>query len=391
MKALKRIALFALCITLCMSMASCTLLFRYINNAQQTPGPDLDESYELTIIPGENSDFTVDVYPEPTPEPEPEPEPEPDDVAIQIEKLQSNPVDLGYATFYSYNHLPDVQYKLLAETDGNFAVWIDELYAGNYVELYICDHYGNTLEYKYVDSNGEYAFFNGVEGTQYIIRVVAELSVSFQINFGEPKAEANVSDFTTVSDRTQFPKQKNIYTFVPTYDGVYRFEFGEIMSGNALEAVITNRLGETVASDYYIENGEGVTATLKAGEEYTISVMQVAGADHYAEYVMYIGNQKPTVDISGIIHVADSTEFTDQTNVYTYTADKSGTYTFDFSEITKGAVLEAVITNRLGETVVSDYYIENGETLEVTLNEGQTYTVTVKQVKGYTDYTLTIN
>ena len=313
-------------------------------------------------------------------------------MGIVIEKLWFAEKDMWYAAVSQGTAILSAKGETsiqtyTAEQDGYFTVWIDELHISTPVDLRVIDENGKS-SYVYVDENGEYISTYGEAGKTYQIEMkAARGACTFDFHIGAPKPVEDISGLSLVLDRTEYSDQTNVYTFVPAYDGVYRFEFGEITKGSVLEAVVTNRLGEKMGSDYYIENGEGVTATLKAGEQYTITVQQLRG---FTEYEMRIGHQKPTVDISGAGTVKDSTEFTDQTNVYILIPEKDGEYRFTFSEITKGAVLEAVITNHLGEKAASDYYIENGEVIKASLKAGERYTVTVSQSRATTDYIMII-
>ncbi|MBO7216059.1 MAG: hypothetical protein J6V84_03580, partial [Clostridia bacterium] len=60
MKALKRIALFTLCLTLCLSLASCEALLRGI---MRNPLPDFDASGDFVMGPAENSSPAIESHP----------------------------------------------------------------------------------------------------------------------------------------------------------------------------------------------------------------------------------------------------------------------------------------------------------------------------------------
>lgn len=60
---------------------------------------------------------------------------------------------------------------------------------------------------------------------------------------------------------------------------------------------------------------------LYAGHTYGISVKQDSG---FSDYILFIGMQKATNDITGHTSLTDSVEFTDQRNVYLFTVPIDG-------------------------------------------------------------------
>ena len=120
-----------------------------------------------------------------------------------------------------------------------------------------------------------------------------------------------------------------------------------------------NSLGESLGSDTYCSNVEGVILkSLDSNETYEIQVRQSIGLSSYS---LNISIQKPITDIKSNVVVNDSVEYTDQRNVYAFTADKSGTHIFTISGLSSGCAVELYAFNELGETITSDTYCTNGE------------------------------
>lgn len=76
---------------------------------------------------------------------------------------------------------------------------------------------------------------------------------------------------------------------------------------------------------------ESATVNLDAGETYEFQIRQ---DEKIGSYVLNIGFQKESVDLTNVTVLYDSIEYTDQKNVYTFTAHVAGRYHFELSEYT---------------------------------------------------------
>ena len=79
--------------------------------------------------------------------------------------------------------------------------------------------------------------------------------------------------------------QSNDYEYISPLSGTYRFEFSNVPNGTDLRLKIYNSGWEEMKSDYDLDNGDGLTENLTAGEKYYIRVEQ------YREY----GDRKSVV------------------------------------------------------------------------------------------------
>jgi hypothetical protein len=212
---------------------------------------------------------------------------------------------------------------------------------------------------------------------------------SYTLTIGQPKKQIDITDVTEIQDIIEYADQRNVYTFTAPRDGRYRFELSGITSGCAVAIYTYNSLGESMSSDSYCTNGEGVTLkSLKEGETYTIEVHYVLG---FTDYTLFIGIQKPIVDISGLTQVFDSIEYTDQRNVYTFIPAKDGDYRFEIEELRYGCVVEVYVFNSLGEMIGSDTSCVNGEGVTVkNLHANKTYEVQVRQYSEASSFILNI-
>lgn len=301
-----------------------------------------------------------------------------------------NATILSYSGSISYDDQRD-SYTFEAQYDGRYRADISGMQSGTAVKLYIYDSAGNQLGSNTYCTNGEGVTVKDLSaGSIYEVRVVQYTGYSsYALTIGLQKATTDISSITELTDSVEYTDQRNVYSFVVPIDGRYRFELSNMINGTATELYVFNALGETVASNTYCTNGEGVTVRdMKAGEVYDVQIRQYTG---FSSYVFTIGHQKETIDISNLTHLTDSVEFTDQRNVYSFTVPMDGRYRFELSGMKNGTAVELYVFNALGETVASDTYCTNGDGVTVKgAKAGEIYDVQVRQYTGLSSYNFTI-
>ena len=171
--------------------------------------------------------------------------------------------------------------------------------------------------------------------------------------------------------------QIDTFEFTPKRDGVHRFEFSGVGNDGDKKSFKI----EVLRPDGHSESetgidGDGCTLLLKKGEKVAIKVYQHNGT---GTYTINIGNPNPVADISKYTKVKGGIAYTDQKNVYRYTAPRDGQYRFELADIdtSKGSRdtwLEIFDAN--GKSL-DDYRGDNGAGITITLKKGQTYTVDV--------------
>lgn len=187
--------------------------------------------------------------------------------------------------------------------------------------------------------------------------------------------EPSVMFSGSISDKNN----KDTYQYTPPRDGRYRFDLENIMAPAALRLSVYDSKNKNVFDMY----ASGAYAVLKAGETYTIYVEQYRGS---TDYLLKIGVQKPTTDISTVTTVYDQISFLDQKNVYSFTAPINGRYRFDLTEVKAETKFHTMIWDRLNNNI-HDYYAENAY---VNLKEGETYQLQVRQYKNFGSYVMRV-
>jgi len=311
---------------------------------------------------------------------------------LAVDKLPSNPTSVGaaeiltYAGNVAYEEQVD-EYSFTAPYDGRYRADISGLQNGVNVELYVYDDTGSTIGSDTYCVNEEGVTVKDLAaGHVYIVRVKQDSGFSgYTLSVGLQKPVIDITGYTTVTDSVEYTDQRNVYSFTAPIDGRYRFELSGMQNGTDVELYMFNHLDETIASDTYCVNDEGITVKdLKGGETYQIQVRQDSG---FSSYTMYIGYQKGTVDISDLSSVKDSIEYTDQRNVYLFTVPRDGRYRFELSGLQNGTDVELYMFNNLGETTASDTYCTNEEGITVKdLKAGEVYELQIRQDSGFSNY-----
>lgn len=309
--------------------------------------------------------------------------------------MQKAPIDLtGYTAISDSIEFIDQRnvYYFSVPLTGRYRFNMSEIYSGTDVELYIFDSLGNTVASDTYCTNGDGITVRDLQaGAIYEIQVRQDNGFSgYKLSIGYQKSTVDISDYTIVNDSIEYTDQRNVYSFTVPVDGRYRFELSGMTGGTDVELYMFNYLEETVASDTYCTNGDGITVKdLKAGETYEVQIRQDNG---FSSYTLSIGKQKETVDISDKISISDSVEFTDQRNVYSFTAKSSGDVTITISGLESGVVVEAYVFDDLDSTVVSDTYFTNGDSITIKgCSIGEHYEIQIRQDSGMSNYTLNIN
>ena len=309
--------------------------------------------------------------------------------------MQKAPIDLtGYTAISDSIEFIDQRnvYYFSVPLTGRYRFNMSEIYSGTDVELYIFDSLGNTVASDTYCTNGDGITVRDLQaGAIYEIQVRQDNGFSgYKLSIGYQKSTVDISDYTIVNDSIEYTDQRNVYSFTVPVDGRYRFELSGMTDGTDVELYMFNYLEETVASDTYCTNGDGITVKdLKAGETYEVQIRQDNG---FSSYTLSIGKQKETVDISDKTSISDSVEFTDQRNVYSFTAKSSGDVTITISGLESGVVVEAYVFDDLDSTVVSDTYFTNGDSIIIKgCSIGEHYEIQIRQDSGMSNYTLNIN
>ena len=182
--------------------------------------------------------------------------------------------------------------------------------------------------------------------------------------------------------------QTDSWQFDQPCRGRCRVEIGGMTAGTKVTLEVYDAQGSKLDSYTYCTNGQGLTLKDLPAGLYEARVIQQQGT---SPYVLTVGLQKETIDLSGLTLLTDSVEYTDQRNVYSFTVPRDGRYRFEFARMMSGMKVDLYVFNDLNETVGSYTYCTNGCGLTLKdLKAGEVYEVQVRQSSDVGSYNLLI-
>ena len=194
-------------------------------------------------------------------------------------------------------------------------------------------------------------------------------------------------EIQTISDKITSEKERKTYDFTTGEGGRYRFELSEIPNNVYFKMFLYNSDMEELKYTDYQANGGGITYDLNANTQYHIVVEQ---QNNTGSYMLSIGSQKPTVDISNITSLSDSIQYTHQRNIYSFTSNENGRYRFGLSEIANNVYFKMFLYNSdMEELKYMDYQANDGG-ITYDLNGNSQYYIVVEQQNNTGSYTLNI-
>ena len=278
-------------------------------------------------------------------------------------------------------------YLYVAGNDGTYRFEFSDVPNGTDLRLRIYNSGWEEMKSDYDLDNGDGLTVSFTAGETYYIRVEQYREYgSYTLNIGPKKEIVDLTNYTSISDSIQYTEQANDYLYVAENDGAYRFEFSNVPNGTDLRLRIYNSGWEEMKSDYNLDNGDGLTEFLTAGETYYIRAEQYR---EYGPYTLNIGRKKEVIDITNNTSVSDSIQYTDQENDYLFTAKSEGTYIFIFSNVSEGNSFRLGVFNSGWEQLKSDYNLGNDGGVKVSLSAGESYFIRVTQYNGSGNYVLT--
>ena len=279
-------------------------------------------------------------------------------------------------------------YSFVPAVSGKYRFEFSDVPDGTDLKMYIYNSGWEYLQSDYDLDNGDGITISLDAQHTYYIRVEQFDSIgSYGLNIGHKKTVTDISPYTAVTDSIQYTGQQNDYSFVPAVSGKYRFEFSDVPDGTDLKMYIYNSGWEYLQSDYDLDNGDGITISLDAQHTYYIRVEQF---ENIGSYTMNIGHKKGVTDISLYTIVTDSIQYTDQQNDYSFVSSVSGEYRFELSAVPEGTDLMMYIYNSGWEYLQSDYDLDNGDGITISLEANKTYFIRIWQYNQYGSYTVNV-
>ena len=309
-------------------------------------------------------------------------------VAITRIPLEVFPTEIITVAGEIFEEDQSVDYEFVPQTSGRYRFEFSDVPDGTDLWLGVYNSGWEKIDSRSDLDNGDGLTVSLKAGGLYYLRVEQYCNVgTYVLNVGLKKPITDISTVTAVSDSIQYTDQQNDYSFSAALSGQYRFEFSDVPDGTDLWLGIYNSGWEKIDSRSDLDNGDGLTVSLKAGGLYYLRVEQYCNV---GTYVLNVGLKKPITDISTVTAVSDSIQYTDQQNDYSFSAALSGQYRFEFSDVPDGTDLWLGIYNSGWEKIDSRSDLDNGDGLTVSLKAGGLYYLRVEQYCNVGTYVLNV-
>ena len=275
------------------------------------------------------------------------------------------------------------KYEFTTGEAGTYRLEFSDVPQNVWFKLYLYNASMEQLSYESGD-NGDGITADLEAGTKYYFVVEQGYNTgSYTLNIGPQKPTIDISTYTSVDDSIQFTNQRNIYFFTSTEAGTYRFVLSDVPQNIWFKLYLYNASMEQLSYESG-DNGDGITADLDANTEYYFVVEQ---GYNTGSYTLNIGSQRPAIDISTYKSVDDSTQFTNQRNIYSFTSSVAGSYRFELSNISQDAWFKFYLYNSSMEQL--EYGSgDNGDGITADLDANKKYYFVVEQGGNIGSYTL---
>ena len=275
------------------------------------------------------------------------------------------------------------KYEFTTGEAGTYRLEFSDVPQNVWFKLYLYNASMEQLSYESGD-NGDGITADLEAGTKYYFVVEQGYNTgSYTLNIGPQKPTIDISTYTSVDDSIQFTNQRNIYFFTSTEAGTYRFELSDVPQNIWFKLYLYNASMEQLSYESG-DNSDGITADLDANTEYYFVVEQ---GYNTGSYTLNIGSQRPAIDISTYKSVDDSTQFTNQRNIYSFTSSVAGSYRFELSNISQDAWFKFYLYNSSMEQL--EYGSgDNGDGITADLDANKKYYFVVEQGGNIGSYTL---
>ncbi len=277
-------------------------------------------------------------------------------------------------------------YEFTSAEAGRYRFELSDVPNNIYFRMYLYNADMEQLVYDYNKTNGRGITCDlDANALYHFVLEQQDNTGSYTLNIGSQKRTEDISAYNKVSDSIQFTDQRNIYSFTSTEAGRYRFELSDVPNDIYFRMYLYNSDMEQLVYDYNKTNGRGITCDLDANSQYYFVIEQ---QDNIGSYVLNIGRQKECHEISGYEKLSDSTQFTDQRNIYSFSPTESGNYSFIFSNVSNNIYYRMYLYNADMEQLVYDYNKTNDRGISQELKADEKYYIVIEQQDGVGKYTM---
>ena len=175
-------------------------------------------------------------------------------------------------------------YNFVVPRDGWYRFELSGLDSGVDTIMHIWDDPGNKISEKNGVRNGDGLTLNDVKaGDIYEIQVRQSNGYSdYSLKIGQQKETVNIANKSVVHDSIEYTDQHNIYSFNASSSGSVKFTLSDMSPDMAVELIVKDSNGNTVASQANCKNDGGISIkNVASGMHYYVQVVQSSGTGDY--------------------------------------------------------------------------------------------------------------
>ena len=417
---MKKLWIFTLVTVLVMVFSSCGL-GGLPENVDTDGGLNLEDTqpdYEVSTLPSEtfaNTDETeeseTEVSETELPLTDETAESEPEERVLQVPAIRENALmvpSLEIVSLYLGQQNPEVDvtgnnyiadcieyegqencYLYTPDVSGTHRFYLADIKHDGRFAVYLYDSAGGLLQ-SITDVSGGDGINEILEAGQTYRIIVAQYSGSgaYTLMIGAQKPTTEIPFYAHVTEELEFSGQVNNYSFTTTVEGKYRFEVISDDQGIMPLFFVYDDTGNCVAYGFDLPAGGGFSVWLEADSVYTFSVVENGMTGLYQFIVIA---PLETLDISEYSVVNNSLFYTEQYHTYEFTASESREYCFGLANTYGGFSVDAEIVDESGFSLACELGMTEGDSITVSLLEGETYTITVAWSGGVSGYSLLVD
>lgn len=151
-----------------------------------------------------------------------------------------------------------------------------------------------------------------------------------------PKDVVDVTGYTSIDDSFEFIGQSIEYKYTAPKTGKFRIEHDKSLD-NYVDFVVSTEDGSEIQNINDLAPAKGFFVNFEKGQTYVIKLT----CSKVTDFTYSINAPKDSVDITKYTKIKDNLEYDQQSNMYEYTAPRSGTYNISLSDVKDMVYLRA--------------------------------------------------
>ena len=175
-------------------------------------------------------------------------------------------------------------YNFVVPRDGRYRFELSGLSYGVDTIMHIWDDPGNKVAEKNGVGNEDGLTLDNVKaGEIYEIQVRQSNGYSgYSLNIGQQKETVNIANKSVVKDSMEYTDQRNVYSFNASSSGSVTFTLSDMDSDMAVEMIVKDDKGNTIASEAKCKNDGGLSIKdVASGSHYFVQLVQSNGMGAY--------------------------------------------------------------------------------------------------------------